>query len=377
VARVVANFSMVKPMVSSERRVGAAYWLGVAALCVIALASYLTMTRVIYTTRWAGRKHEALEELARVFSLVKDVQRGARGYVITGQEQFLKPYHEAVAALDRRIVRLRELASEEPARRPRLEDLERLTGQAVIEFKQMVELRRTNGYGDASEQVRAGRGVRIMEALGKVVNEWEAEEQAALARSAVALNGATLFAKWTMLLAALAGALRVGFSGWLFRAGIRQSEREAAALRRSEERFRVLAESFGDCAVVLLGPGGHIMSWNAAAERLSGYPEPEIIGFHYSRLYAGAEDRVEKCRAGIRRAVETGRFESEFTYLRKDGRRIPVKEVITTVRGGRSQVDGFIKISRATTVAPGIEESAAGIPAAARGAYSAAVAKAA
>jgi PAS domain S-box-containing protein len=42
-------------------------------------------------------------------------------------------------------------------------------------------------------------------------------------------------------------------------------------LRVSEERFKLLVESVRDYAIFMLDPGGHVLTWNAGAERFKGY----------------------------------------------------------------------------------------------------------
>src|SRR5512139_3890820 len=56
-------------------------------------------------------------------------------------------------------------------------------------------------------------------------------------------------------------------------------------LRRSEERFRLLVETVQDYAIFMLSPDGVVASWNAGAERSSGYTAEEIIGRHFRTFY--------------------------------------------------------------------------------------------
>src|SRR5512139_3431880 len=64
------------------------------------------------------------------------------------------------------------------------------------------------------------------------------------------------------------------------------AERAAAEkLRRSEERFRLLVETVQDYAIFMLSPDGVVASWNAGAERSSGYTAEEIIGRHFRTFY--------------------------------------------------------------------------------------------
>src|SRR5205807_4679091 len=53
------------------------------------------------------------------------------------------------------------------------------------------------------------------------------------------------------------------------------------ALRESDERFRLLVQGVSDYAIFMLDPTGHVVSWNAGAERIKGYTEAEIRGKHF------------------------------------------------------------------------------------------------
>ena len=56
-------------------------------------------------------------------------------------------------------------------------------------------------------------------------------------------------------------------------------------LRASEERFRLLVEGVKDYAIFMLDPAGHVISWNAGAQKNKGYEAAEIIGRHFSTFY--------------------------------------------------------------------------------------------
>src|SRR4029453_19109982 len=81
------------------------------------------------------------------------------------------------------------------------------------------------------------------------------------------------------------GILIIGLAAAVYdRAFAERAGREAEALRRSEEKFRLLGEGVADHAIFMLDSEGRIANWNLGAQRLIGYGE-EIIGSHYAILH--------------------------------------------------------------------------------------------
>jgi PAS domain-containing protein len=56
-------------------------------------------------------------------------------------------------------------------------------------------------------------------------------------------------------------------------------------LENEERSLELLVNSVTDCAIFMLDPHGHVVSWNAGAQHIKGYEATEIIGQHFSRFY--------------------------------------------------------------------------------------------
>ena len=120
-------------------------------------------------------------------------------------------------------------------------------------------------------------------------------------------------------------------------------------LRESEARFRLLVEAVKDYAIFMLDPTGHVMTWNAGAQRIKGYSASDIIGQHFSRFYGAEEIRGGKCERELEVAALEGRFEDEGWRVRKDGTRFWANVVITALRGPDGVLVGFAKVTRDLT----------------------------
>ncbi|MDV3458928.1 PAS domain S-box protein [Sphingomonas sp. HF-S4] len=121
------------------------------------------------------------------------------------------------------------------------------------------------------------------------------------------------------------------------------------ALRRSEERFRLLVESVTDYAIYMLDVDGHVASWNAGAERFKGYVADEIIGRHFSSFYTEEDREAGIPRKALAAARDEGRFEAEGWRVRKDGTRFWANVVLDPIHDPSGTLIGFAKITRDLT----------------------------
>jgi PAS domain S-box-containing protein len=121
------------------------------------------------------------------------------------------------------------------------------------------------------------------------------------------------------------------------------------ALRRSEERFRLLVHSVIDYAIYMLDIDGNVASWNAGAERFKGYAADEIIGRHFSSFYTDEDRAAGIPWRALEQARSQGRFEAEGWRMRKDGTRFWASVVIDPIRDPSGELIGFAKITRDLT----------------------------
>jgi formate hydrogenlyase transcriptional activator len=129
------------------------------------------------------------------------------------------------------------------------------------------------------------------------------------------------------------------------------------ALRRSEERFRLLVEGASDYAIFMLDPEGKVATWNSGAERIKGYRAEEILGQHFSKFYPQESVERGKPQHELEVAAAEGRFEDEGWRIRKDGSRFWANVIITALRGKDGQLKGFSKVTRDFTDRKSAEES--------------------
>jgi len=127
------------------------------------------------------------------------------------------------------------------------------------------------------------------------------------------------------------------------------------ALFESEERLRLLIEGVREYAIFQLDPLGHIVSWNAGAERLKGYRASEVLGKHFSVFYEPKDIQSGRPELNLGVAAQKGECEDEGWRIRKDGSRFWASVVIAALRDPDRNLRGFVKLTRDLTERRGRE----------------------
>jgi methyl-accepting chemotaxis protein len=198
-----------------SRRLVAAFGLSALTLIVIALISYRNASRLIENDVWVSHSHQVRGELADLLSELKDAETGQRGYLITGDDSYLAPYQAALATINGTLADIRKLTSDNPNQQRRLTAIAPLIDAKLVELKQTIDLRRTEGLDAATKIVLANVGKRYMDETRAVVAEADQEERDLLnLRSEEARSSADMTMS-IILWGGLLGTLAVAAIGWI------------------------------------------------------------------------------------------------------------------------------------------------------------------
>jgi PAS domain S-box-containing protein len=123
----------------------------------------------------------------------------------------------------------------------------------------------------------------------------------------------------------------------------------AEALRESERQFRLFSEAATDHALIRLDARGVVSGWNAGAQRIEGYGEPEIVGHHFSCFYTAADRAAGTPERALAAAATAGAYEHDGWRVRKDGSSFFAAVVIDAIRDEEGKLIGFANIMRDIT----------------------------
>lgn len=119
-----------------------------------------------------------------------------------------------------------------------------------------------------------------------------------------------------------------------------------------DQRYHDLIEVVTDYAIFFLDPQGQVGTWNAGAQRITGYTPADIIGEHLCRFYPPDEIERGAPERALEIARDRGRFEEEVQLVRKDESRFPADVVITPQHDEAGDLAGFAAVARDVSEIP-------------------------
>jgi PAS domain S-box-containing protein len=182
------------------------------------------------------------------------------------------------------------------------------------------------------------------------IDEYGLSAGAFMPLSAVLLN----WAQRLLLPTALLGTFLLS-AIWAYRRAVaRQAASNDTVSRLANWRQAVLDAA--QYSMISTDTAGTIISFNAAAQRMLGYRPEEVVGKATPVLFHDA-DELRRHADALGAPVQPGfdvfaarprkdlPEEGEWTYVRKDGSRFPVRLAVTALHGPDGRIEGFLGIA--------------------------------
>jgi PAS domain S-box-containing protein len=339
----------MKTKSSSSRNLQLAFGVAILALLVAGAISYRGMGASSESHQWVRHTNEILENLQDFLSSMHSVESSYRGFILSGNDEYLDSFHEDILRAQQDGTVLRNLTVDNPVQQRQLPALIGLLNQED-EFGEIVmNLRRTKGLEAAADSIQAGHGQQILDDFQRVVHEMQDEERRSLALHESDPKRRLGQIRAVLILGTFLGLLVVSLAGWSAQRGCSRQAFTENALRDCEEKTRMLLDEIQDYAIFMLDPKGMVVSWNAGAERIKGYRAEEILGHNFSCFFPPEDIKRGKPEEVLRMTATRGRHEEQSMRVRKDGSRFLATVTFIAMRDPVGNLLGFSEISRDIT----------------------------
>lgn len=192
-------------MILSLRQKLAAAFGSALLVLVVGAAALVETLQYEESARWTAHTYQVLAALDALFARMNDAAVGVRGFVITGEEQFLEPYREAHRDVAQQLAELETMTSDNPRHQPRFARLDTLVTALFGAYDERVAVRRASGFEAASAGL--GRNQATRDSARAVIDIIGAEELALLARRSVVQARNARIATFTIAIGSLVAFL--------------------------------------------------------------------------------------------------------------------------------------------------------------------------
>src|ERR1700682_1183058 len=149
---------------------------GLIVLTIISAGSVHLVNRAREDARWVLHTVEVENQLSLAQLHLHRAESAQRGYLSTLLPDFQTDFEEAASQLTPALQRLSELVSENPVEKRLVDEMLPLVTQRIEEFRNTIELARTQRIDDATRIVREGLGRDAMKHVDDLAGQMRAEE---------------------------------------------------------------------------------------------------------------------------------------------------------------------------------------------------------
>ncbi len=152
----------------------------VVILFIVSMYSYRNSEKYIATNDWVTHTYEVLYELEQVYVFSIDASAGMRGFVITGDKEFLEPYANAKLKMMQHFNKIKQLTEDNSVEQKNLENLQRSLDKHIIFLEDCIELRKKD-FQKAVDKISTGEGKQILDEIATILNSSREIEEKLLA----------------------------------------------------------------------------------------------------------------------------------------------------------------------------------------------------
>ena len=337
-------------------------WYLAGALLILLAVGFLSYRDWAAFERSASQvqhSRQLLQQVEDTMSSIRDAESGQRGFVLTGDAEYLDAYNAAINALPAELTGLRASAAQEAALRPRVATLSNLIVEKVDELKETVDLRRSQGFQAALAVVETNRGKHSMDDIRKIGMDLRDEVYNGLLQD---IRQRQLEGSTTRLTTAFgAGILFVFLLLATFDIGRATAERdqlivdlEAANGRTTASRdlLHTTLTSIGD-AVVATDEAGKVTFMNGVAEALTGWTQAQAQGQRLEEVLnlVNEETRLpvdNPAEKALRQGVIVG-LANHTVLISRGGVERPIDDSAAPIRNPQGRVIGVVLVFRDVT----------------------------
>jgi len=297
--------------ISFERKLFTVFGAAIILTVAITLFSLHYSAKRIHSSKLVHRTTNVLNETEQVLSLVKDIESGGRGYIITGDSSYLEYFTIAKNMVFIHVKALKEFTKDNPAQQVTIDSLADLVAKRIRFSLNCIQVRNTKGAEAANKLMASRQGKFYTDKIRYITSEIQQEETGLLgrwetenAKSVLSFNRAydVLFVSIFILLAIILFSIRNYFTtrkkteATLTKLNNELEQRvkkRTEEIYKNEKRFRAFIEHSSDI-ILLLDKSFKVFYRSPSASRISGWTDADRKGsYGIKNIHPADKEKAE------------------------------------------------------------------------------------
>ncbi len=287
--------------------------------------------------------------LHSILDTMRDAETGQRGFLLTNDPAYLKPYNDVLGRLPGQLADLDAETIDGQLQKSDVEFIHTMVNEKMSELGKTIDLRRSQGFDAALAIVKNDSGRQSMEAIGNRIAVLLSGQEAVIATRdswrQTLRDAHSVAVAFTLV-------LNLAFLGWALRrvrAEIRDRESIFTDLLRQKMLLAVTLGSIAD-AVIVADNSARLTYMNEKAEELTGWRREQAVGQPCAAVFNIINEGTRQpAQSPIERVLQTGLvvgLANHTLLIRKDGSEIPIDDSGAPIRGDDGKVRGVVLVFR-------------------------------
>ncbi|HEY4234250.1 MAG TPA: CHASE3 domain-containing protein [Lacipirellulaceae bacterium] len=321
----------------------------VALLIASALVWGYNVAQLHAAAEWVDHTYRVLAALENITAVVRDAESAQRGYVITGNPEFLENYSSAGPEIERLLADFDRLTTDNLTQQARIPELRSRIEARLKVLADSKAVFDQGGFDALKDMIKQGVGRQKMAAVRETIDAMEQDENELLRVRSIRTDHAFYATLIAGAISLVLGLVAVAAFLRLLRRHLQARAEAAAAFWDQREEFRTTLASIGD-GVMTTDAQGRVVFMNPVAESLTGWSAAEASGVPLTKVMnifnehtrAPAINPVERV---LGEGVVVG-LANHTILLKKGGGEVPIDDSAAPIRSIDGKVTGCVFVFR-------------------------------
>ena len=158
-----------------DKKIATGFIACAVVLLGVAIFSFKNTEKFIASTTLVNHSNYVLYKFEQILILTVDAETGVRGFVITGNDDFLAPFIASNIKVNEELAKLKEVTKDNPTQQNNVAELGNEIKMRFENLKNCIVLRRID-YKKAQQFIASGEGKQIQDEIRNIVNKAQETE---------------------------------------------------------------------------------------------------------------------------------------------------------------------------------------------------------